>query len=164
MQLTYPLNMKKAFAGMLADSGFTDKLSGAAQETIPFGCAVLKGTADDQVKLPAVSGDVALIRGIALHTFAITNHPEVTLPSYVQYDAVSYIHKGRVYVQVEEAVAPGDAVFVRYGGTAPLQKGAFRKTTVSGEAAQLSDGSMGSKAKWLSSAGIGEFAVLEVNF
>lgn len=164
-QTSYGLAMAVGYPGMLADAGENDVLSGAATGNIPFGCAVIKGTADDQVSPIAVTGDIAKIKGVALETKAIVNKPSLTYPSYSQYEAVNVLHKGRCWVLVEEAVVPGDAVFVRYAAGGGYQgPGGFGKTAGTSERTQLSDGTNGSKAKYLTTAAAGGLAVLEVNF
>lgn len=158
-QTSYSLAQAIAMPGLLGDSGFHDVLSGIASTAMGFGLGVLKGTADSDLALPGVSGDVAKIRGVTVH-----QHKEQDLSSVAQYkqkDAVSVLHKGRIWVMVEEAVVPGDAVYVRYaaGGNGV---GSFGKTAGSTERAQLSDGSQGSKAKYLTSASANGLALLEV--
>lgn len=159
-QTSYSVDQAAAVAGLLGDSGYHDVLSGIASVAMGFGLAVLKGSGDADLALPGASGDVAKVKGVTVH-----QHMEQSLAGVAQYaqkSAVSVLHKGRIWVQVEESVVPGDAVFVRYaaGGNGV---GSFGKTAGTSERAQLSDGSMGSKAKYLTTASANGLALLEVS-
>lgn len=164
-QTSYSLAQPVAMPGLLGDSGFHDILSGIAASAMGFGLAALKGSGDADLALPAASGDVAKVRGVTVHNQAIEQDSS-GLAQYKQKSAVNVIHKGRVWVKVEEAVAPGDAVAIRYSNTYASGsgdgKGAFAKTAVTNEVAVFSDGSQGSKAKWLTSASANGLALLEV--
>lgn len=156
-QTSYSNELEVARNGLLADLGSQDVLSFVAEEEIPFGHAVLPGTdPEKQVLLPAVSGDVALINGVAASTHAIESDRSGNEPSYKEKDMVNVMHKGRIWVKTEEAVVVGDDVYVRYaaGGNGP---GAFGKTSGTSERAQLVG------AKWLRGAAIDGLALLEID-
>ena len=100
-QTSYNMSMAVAFAGLLADLTPHSIESFMAENAIPFGCAVVKGTAVDQVKLPTVTG--AVFRGIAVHTHAI---PQPATPvGYPVSQPVGVLRKGRIWVPVSAAVA-----------------------------------------------------------
>lgn len=90
-------DMSPAFPGMLADSGFTDKITLPANVAIPFGTAVTK-TAGKAV-LGAVPIGIAIadqaLQGIYRGSGLIAS-----FDSYQQYDAVSVLKTGRIWVLV----------------------------------------------------------------
>jgi hypothetical protein len=62
-------------------------------------------------------------------------------------------------VRVEEAVLPGDPVFVRFAaGAGGTGLGAFRKSADTGSAAQVPNG-----AVYMTTASAGSLALVEVN-
>lgn len=148
-----------AFAGMKADAGDDDVLSRLAEVAIPFGKLVILGTDKDrQCKLPGASGDVTtagLQLGVSLQSHAMEQN-SASPAQYDVKDAVSVMHKGRVYVKVEEDVTASDPVFVRYaaGGDGV---GSFGKTAGTSERAALS------KARYLKAALAGGLAVVELD-
>ena len=159
MSQTVVAEQAAAFAGMKADSGGDDVLSRSAEGAVPFGKLVVLGTnKDKQCKLPAALGEVTtagLQLGVSLQSHAMEQNG-AGAATYDDKDTVSVLHKGRCYVKVEEAVSPSDPVFVRYaaGGDG---LGSFGKTAGTSERAALS------KARYLSTAGVGGLAVVEVD-
>lgn len=149
--------------GMKADSGFDDILSALAEGVIPFGRLVRAGTDPDRQVIPlSAAGDITnkkLVRGVAIHTHAI----ESTLggsdvPSYKDKAAVSYMRKGRVAVQVEEAVTPADPVFARHtSGGGGSEIGRFRTDADTASAAELAN------ARYITSTTGAGIAILELN-
>lgn len=108
-----------AVPGMLADSGFTDKITvpcGAAPQ--PFGTVVGTVAATGISVLP-VGANLA---GIALQDHAYAGR-RITQDGYVQYDAMSVIARGRVWALAsgtctKDAVAkydPATGVFADSG-------------------------------------------------
>lgn len=161
-QTSYTVNQLTAFAGQLGDIGPHDigsyvwKYSGA----LPAGVGVVQDTTSDPaIKSPGASTDVTteLFIGVTVLSQA---HENIVSGggSYKQNDAVSVIKKGRVWVQVEEAVTPTSPVFVRYAsGAGGTQLGAFRASADTASAAQLS------KARYLTSASAQGFALVDLN-
>lgn len=115
VQLSYPLNPGIALAGIFADMGQNDVVTmNNPAVQLPFGQAVEKITADeDGVKLP--DNGAPVFWGIALKD--VTEETDY----YPVKSAVGVVRKGRMYVPVEDAVTPDDAVFVRYNGVAQVQ-------------------------------------------
>ena len=132
---------------MKADSGFDDIISLLAEGIIPFGRLVVAGTdLDRQGELPVLTGDVTnlkKVRGISVHTHAIESEfpgGGVTPASYKDEDAMSIMRKGRIAVQVEEAVTPDDAVFVRFAsGGGGSELGRFRTDADTASASELAN-------------------------
>lgn len=118
----------------------------AAEERIPFGRLVSLGTDKDlQVILPAVAGDITSIkakRGVAIHDHSNENAQDGLDAGVEAKKPVNVMEKGKVYVEVEEAVTPSDDVFVVFSG----DKGIFRTDANTDKAAQLAD------ARWVRSS------------
>lgn len=185
MQTSVSTDFDRAVAGLLADLGTAesgDILSYTSEEAtagIPFGICVAQGTADDGAKLVATTADVLI--GIAVYG----NHFATTVdgsPELIPADGITYadpaimpevtfgvMRRGRIWVRTEEAVAPGDPVRVRgvvtsndtgYLAANAEQKGAFRKTA--DDTTDTTD--ISAFARWCSTAGAGELALLEADF
>lgn len=117
----------------------------------------------------AVTGGASQANGAATYEaeafvgVAVLDHAhEQTLAGvaqYKQYDAVSVMTRGRIYVYVEQAVAVGDPVYLRttQGGDADELPGQFRMDADGGDAMLLD------KVRWLKGASADGFAVLELN-
>ena len=105
-----------AVEGMFAEGGPRDIVSKKAAVAINNGRFVVQGTADDQCKLPTVTGDVTgKPLGLAVYDASLTPAwPASTGEPYPIGSGVSILRKGRAWVKVEEAVAPFDPVFVRF--------------------------------------------------
>ncbi len=161
-QTSYTVNQLTAFAGQLGDIGphdigsFVWKYSGA----LPAGVGVVQDTTSDaSIKVPGASGDVTseLFMGVTVLSQAHENLVSGG-GSYEQHDAVSVMKKGRIWVQVEEAVTPVSPVYVRFAsGAGGTQQGSFRASADTATAAQLS------KARYLTSAAAQGFALVEIN-
>lgn len=109
----------------------TDRESRAAYAAIPFGRFVCRQD-DRRVRLPAGAGDLAqgLLLGVAIYD--ASKAPG----GYAQYDMVSLLHHGKIWMWAEEAVTEGGAVLIRHtanGGLAAL--GGVRTTANTGAAA-----------------------------
>lgn len=162
-QLSYSTQQLVAFAGQLGDIGPHDIGTFVNTTTVlPFGLAVSQDVSagDGKWKLPASSAD--LVRSLLLGVSVATQGNENlvgTGGSYVAKSAASILKKGRIWVQVEEAVNVGDPVFVRFAsGGGGTQAGAFRKSADTATAAAVSEG-----MKYLTSALAAGFVILEVN-
>jgi hypothetical protein len=161
-QTAYSTYQTAAFAGMLADNGDADILSYINEEAsavLPFGIAVMKGTADFGALLPASAG--AVMVGIAAHTHQVDPGQAGSTPAGAGIPPkylINTLKRGRMYVQVEEAVTPASPVFVRYAsGSGGTQKGAFRASADTATAVAWT------AARYLTSAAIAGYAVVEVN-
>lgn len=170
-QLSYNALIPVAFAGMKADAAiyrdFVESKINADSVSIPFGVFVAQGGSigDPGAILPAGSGAVLL--GLLVHAFNYARtwtdsngtHGELDSVGLVPGAALNVMVKGRMYVTVEEAVAIGDPVFVRYsanGGN--TQKGAVRKSDDAGHTINLGKGRFVS-----SQATPGGLAIIEID-
>ncbi len=163
MSQTAYADQGQLFAGMKADTGFDDIASHLAEGAVPFGRFVSVGTdLDRQVLLPSSAGEITnkkLIRGVAVQSHAIESELSgANPPQYKDKDAVSVMKKGRIAVNVEEAVTPSDAVFVRHAsGGGGTNLGEFRTDADTATAAELAN------AKWITSTPGAGVAILELN-
>jgi hypothetical protein len=159
-QLSYAVDQAVAFAGMLADAGMVqDVVTGEnLSAAIPFGVMTAIGAGANQIALPAAAGDVTDVKklvGVAIAHQAMESSAS-GLPQYAPNSAVNVLKKGRVWVQVENAVTRGTSdVHVRYAGVG--QRGGFRGAAVASETAVLPN------AKWLSSTTGAGLALLEID-
>lgn len=111
-----------------------------ADDEMPFGIGVFQGSAFDEAKIPYGAGTFL---GVVAYDQSYPNSRasgDATVPAG---GPVAVVRKGRVWVMVEEAIALGDAVYVRHTGTAPEQRGAFRNDADTADAQQISAG-----ARW----------------
>lgn len=131
-------NMEKGFKGAIADSRHVDADSkvietGSAAELV-FGSPVKAGSTDDSIL--HLSGDADKVHGLLKH-----KHSEGGLIE--DNDCYAIIRKGRMYVEVGEAVAVGDkAYYNRATKKFTKTAGAGSNEIVSGEfkSSALADG------------------------
>lgn len=91
----------------------------AEDSDLPFGLAVVQGTADNQVKLAVATGGD--FRGITVRNLSVSNDSATGLAAYADGEAVTYRNFGSIVVVAEVAVTKDDPVFFRHtagaGGT-----------------------------------------------
>lgn len=116
------------------------------EETIPFGVAVVRDTWSGLQKsahLPSLTGEITTITtflGVAVHSHA--NEQAIlnaNNPGYAANSAMSVIRRGKVWVQVEDAVTAGSIPYVRFSAdtSAGEQLGAFRSDADTSDAVAL---------------------------
>lgn len=139
MQTEYNLNMKAPSPGTISSSDY-DTITGisevSASTGIAFGVAVAKGTADKGVVL---GGALSVFLGITVKDIALGHKNNVDV--YHQYDNVSIMRRGTMWVEAGEPVTANDpvhydattGVLMKSGGTGPIPG-----------------------ARWVRSAGVGE--------
>ena len=152
MQTTFNERRDIAFEGILADSTnrkVTSKVAEGAGLEFGLGCTLGTDKALQRVALSAITDKFA---GILVH-----EHTEEGVQP-VDKDGISVLEQGSIYVKVEEAVVPGDSVFVRAVAAGLERAGAFRKTQDGTDCIDIS-----SVAKWETAAAAGGFAVLTIN-
>lgn len=118
-QLNYNTEPGVALAGMPGDLHYTGvKTYNNPVDEIEFGRGVAQVSGDtDGCELPDGSG--ADFLGVARRSLGDVNTDEEEL--YEANSSVAVINDGTVWVQVEEAVAVSDPVFVRHSGAAQVQ-------------------------------------------
>lgn len=134
------------------------------ETNVPFGVLVVEdttGLSDERAHLPQATGDITTVgkvAGISVHTHAVEqNKGGINNLGYEPQSAMSLLKKGRIYVTVEDAVVKGDLPFVRFVAGAGEQLGAFRSDADTADAVALPNSS------FVTSAGAGEVAVVEIN-
>lgn len=134
VQTSYASEHAAAFEGQRANLGITNITSRVAEDgDIPFGRAIVRGTADNQGKLPTAGGQGFV--GITEMTTAWAENAS-SLHLYEQYREMNIIDFGEIWVYTEQSVVPGDAVYYRHtAAAAPLDiLGRFRKDAGGGNA------------------------------
>lgn len=136
------------------------------ETNVPFGAFVSLNDEGQQtgtkrlVHLPQAATDITnarLAMGFALHTQAVENALVGANLGYEPQSAVSVLRKGRVYVQVEDAVVAGGQVFIRHVAGAGEQLGAARSDADGADASALPS------ASFMTAASAGGLAVVEIN-
>jgi hypothetical protein len=166
-QLDYALRPAPAIAGQLGSAIDSDIRSAINQETValPFGIAMALGVLPvgnlgqtAKAKLLASAADA--IVGVTLFSDARDNIGLglAGIAAIKPGDTFNLLAEGDVWVPVEQAVVPGDPVYVRFAPSASTpaltQAGAFRKDA-DGGTAKLSRGS-----RWLKAGAAGGIALL----
>lgn len=134
VQTTYEAEHAAAFEGQKANLGLANITSKVAQGSdVPFGRAVVRGTADNQAKLPTGASQGFL--GITELTSAWSENAS-DLHLYSENREMNILDFGEIWVYTEQSVVPGDAVYFRHtADTAPLDViGRFRKDASGGDA------------------------------
>lgn len=138
-----------AFVGLNADSSdsgdnYVSRVSGEAANQIPFGVCVQQGANDDQCL--NVAGQAGHLLGIVPYAADYQINHELSqvvdangnlglLPG----TTIQIKRRGRMWVQIDENVATGDAVKVRTANaSAGVGPGTFRKTAVAANTVDLS--------------------------
>lgn len=159
-QTSYDMDQPIGVAGLLADASGSPKKTATyinPDDEIPFGRAVAKDSATDSAcKLPDGAG--VDIVGIAVRDSATEESDATAENAYATESAVAVLRRGRIYVVVEEAVTPDDAVFVRHTANGLLTSlGIFRTDNDGGNALEITS------ARYVTSAGLGELAIVDIN-
>lgn len=155
-----------AIEGMVSRTTAHQTNSRVAAEAIQNGRLVVQGTRDLQCKLPASAADVARARGISPYraTQMPSWPPGVSSSHYQAGQTVEAVARGRVWVKVEEAVAPDDPVYVRFAVHGGLdQLGAFRKSADLSGGAGTETAAQLATAKYLTTAAINGLALVDLN-
>lgn len=134
IQTTYTQDFIAGFEGQKADLGLSSVSSKVAEgSAVNFGRAVIRGTADNQAKLPSGAGGDFI--GVTMATTAWTADAD-DVHLYEQYREMNILDFGEIYVYTEQSVVPGDSVYFRHTAEAsPLDVvGRFRKDDSTGNA------------------------------
>jgi hypothetical protein len=161
VQSSYSSQLTKAIEGQLADAGAHDVLSMVNNEAaaeMGFGLAVcFEGSTDDQGAL-APDDVTDKIAGILMHSHDYSQS-DLGDTGLLPGATLNILRKGRIWVRPEEAVAPGDRLFIRAEAAGEEREGAVR---MSADGADCIDST--TQGVFLTSAEAGELAVLEVDF
>lgn len=104
MQTTMSQYGAAAFKGMLDGIAPHDVRSYAAEEIIPVAYPVMLGTSPEKEVLKATTGAAAI--GFALHDHA-REQTSAGVVQYAQYETVSALTRGRMWVPTSDAVVAG---------------------------------------------------------
>jgi hypothetical protein len=147
-QTSYDLHPAIGFPGQIArpsqfqnvDDAFVEPSAGLAP-----GLAVIRGTADNEAAALTETGEIL---GVTVARAARES------ADFAEGEVAGVMTKGRIYVEVEDAVEAGDQAFARFSGSGTA--GAFRSDADTASA-RLFPG------VYRTSAGAGGIAVLEVD-
>lgn len=129
-----------------------------ASTSIAFGRAVKRGTADDSMKV--LTAITETVQGITVYSPLFSKPDELDAVGMTPKTVGSILRMGRITVTSEDAVTPASGVFVRAianGGNTII--GGFR-----GTADGITTIDISAFAQWMTSAGAGALAELEVDF
>jgi hypothetical protein len=163
VQSTYSDNPAVAYAGMIGTGGpeptFRTMRNNEATAEMPFGVAVVfeESTDDQGALLPDAITE--LVAGIVVHSHAYAKDEQLGDDGVKPTNMISVMTSGRIWVQVEEAVAPGDRGHIRAVATGGEQEGAFRASADSTDTIDSTN-----QVLFLTSAAIDGLALAQVNF
>jgi len=134
------------------------------ETSIPFGVVVVQDTwtgKDNLAHLPSLTAEITTVNvplGITVHSQAFEQALlNADNEGYPHQSAMSICRRGRVYVEVEDAVTVGGQVFVRFSAGATEQLGAMRSDADTADAVALP------YARFKTSAAAGGIAIVELN-
>jgi hypothetical protein len=164
-QTAYEIQAARAFAGMLADNERPNVISRSNEESsvMKFGRGVIFGTdPENQVLFPSDAAD--LFAGVVIHRHQ-TQRRELFATGGTggetglqEGEPGDILRAGRVWVEVEEAVAVGDAVYCRHAdGAGGTIEGQFRTDADTASAFEVTG------AAWVSETAGAGLAILELN-
>jgi hypothetical protein len=156
-QTTYSITADDAIQGMLGDDGANRKSLSLANEeatAVEYGRPVVEGTdGEKQFLLPSSAGENFM--GITIHQH---DREDLDADGIVEGEIAEVLRSGRIWVKVFEAIALGDDVYYQHTANAGAVPGDWRNDADTANADQLV------QAQWLTAAGAGELALLEVNY
>ena len=161
-QSTYSEEMAIGFAGMVdpkSNPQYRTMRNDEATAELPFGYAVkYDDAANDRTSAAALTATSEIVPGIVAHSHAYDSTQlgdDGVLPT----NKLNVLRKGRILVVAEEAVQPGDRLFIRTVVAGAEIAGALR---ASADASDCIDST--GQGVWDSVAGVGELAWLIVDF
>ena len=149
------VNMEAGFAGLIAESFGPRKVESMYSDAVQkFGYGVALDAATKKVKTPGAATDVtANFAGIVASSHALESS-ESGDPQYAAKASLPVLRRGVIWVKVEDAVTINGDVYCNWQNGA---EGQFRSDGDAGNAALVPS------AKYRSSAGAGELALVEIN-
>lgn len=171
-QTTVVAKMTGGFPGLLADTSFepdvVSYVSDETSKTIGFGLMLQQGSTSDSGAL-LLTGNTNKLVGIVVHSHAYEIDQELstvavgthTLPGLLPGITLGLLQRGRIWVEVDEAVAIGDPVRVRCDShlSSPQDiPGQFCKTADAGHTLNITP-----FARWITSTTGAGVAILEID-
>lgn len=108
-QLSYAINLGKALVGMIADNMqvLDIKSKRAEGSAVGFGLFVIKGTGDQDAKLPTAAFTLAQAEGVAVAAQTLEDDRGTNDPQYPQNYAMNVMRKGRIWVKAQDVITKG---------------------------------------------------------
>ena len=118
LQTTYATTLASGYAGMIANGETSNRITRTNEDSagIGFGQPVYRGSGDHGCT--ATVGTLATFLGWSIATSAQGYVASADADEYAQYDNVTILTKGAIYVAVKGAVTDGAALTVGTGGGA----------------------------------------------
>lgn len=97
-----------ASAGMLADNGYTDKMSFSVETAVGFGLPVALGTNKERQIVPLTTsvGQAALAYGVTVAAHVV-EQSSAGVAQYAVKDTAPVLKKGRIWMATDDAVVAG---------------------------------------------------------
>lgn len=152
---TYGDSRTAGLEGDIANQEVRNIISVVCEEAtgIPFGYAVVQGTADDQGLLPVDANSVFL--GLAVRK-AAKNRSSNSVDSYEDEDEMAVMTKGVIWATCEDGCSPGDDVYWRHTAAGAEEKGELRTDADTADAVQIPN------AKWITTAAADGLAMIRL--
>jgi hypothetical protein len=162
VQTTYNASLTPAFAGMLADSEDVSVLSmfnDEASASVAFGRAVMFGSVSNKASAKLPTSESVDIAGIVMHSHAYAKS-DLDAVGLLPDATMNVLRKGKIWVTVEDAVQPGDRLWVRaVAGGDPEFLGGLLPADDGTDTVDCTN-----FGQFLTAAAAGGLAILEVNF
>lgn len=168
IQSSYAYSAAIAIEGALADGAAHEVLSMVSEEAtaeIPFGVAVVfnqleAGDVDNGAVVPDAIDEI--VAGIVVHqnVYSVGSGGELGDTGLKPGATLNVLRKGRIWVKAEDAVVPGDRLFVRAVAGGGEQEGALRMSQ--DDSTDCIDCT--NCGVFLTSADAGALSLLEVDF
>ena len=159
-QTSYNTSMTIGIQGQLADAADNTIVTAFNEESsaeMPFGHALVRGSADNGALLPDNTSDKLL--GILLHSHNYDPDSQLGDDGVLPDETLSVLRKGRVLAKCIDGCSPGDGLFVRCVTAGNEQEGELRASSDSTDCIDATN--MGT---WQTTASAGGLAWLEVDF
>jgi len=165
VQTTYTTSPAIALEGQRYPTQGEDIISMVNREAsaeMDFGLAVVwevpeGGTEDAGALAPDAIDEI--VAGILVHSHAYAKPDQLGDDGVKPGEKLSVMRKGKIWVKPEDAVAPGDRLFIRAVVAGGEREGAVRMSADSTDCIDSTG-----QGVFLTSAGAGELALLEVDF
>lgn len=163
VQTSYAQSMTAAYAGMLADGSANDCIAMRNDEVsaeIAFGRAVMFGSTTDGTSAKLPTAESSVIAGLVVHSHSYAQTTELGSTGVKVGGILNVLRKGRMWVTVEDAVIPGDRLWVRgVAGGDPEFLGGLLPADDSTDTVDCTG-----QGQFLTAASAGALALLEVDF
>lgn len=122
LQTTYPIAPEASLPGMVVDTRYARIVSRATSIAAPFGRFMVKGSADNIVKLPLLAADVTNTPQGFAKIDTSRQMTDAGDASYAANDQVPIVEAGSVWVQTIDSATKDAAVYIVVGAGADQGK------------------------------------------